>query len=223
MSRREVYLIDDLGDAPESNLSFVDQEDLNDLLDEGYKIKSSKEKEIKGIKCKKIELSDGKDVSIVGGQESANALSVIGDAIADGLKKALIVPDSSSHLGAPVDTGGVEGMQAFPASVVQQAFDNGTVAFRNKKSLADNPFDPESDPGIKWAQGFSAGMAAPAIPEPNYDKEQLKYAEREGYAAAKAAAESEKDGEEIPVACNYRGKMLEAWKEGFERGGGTIK
>ena len=53
---KSVYLIDDLGDAPDAHLQFVDQEDLNELLDEGFTIKTSKDKNIKGVKCKKIDL-----------------------------------------------------------------------------------------------------------------------------------------------------------------------
>ncbi len=244
MADRVVYLVSSVPrKAAETNLEFVDDVMLGQLLSEGWETSTTLPDRVlrvggKSIKATMMVLkgaadnrglsvrengherrSGGTMVTVTddfgGSQQMDPARALV--RVMDKMERALLNMGDTGHLGGARNHN-MPGLQIVSGEMTQKAFDVGLLANRRGEKVSDCPFPKGSEAAQKWLQGFRLGDKNNANPQ-KADKVAIEEAYRVGVQAAKDF------GEDDEVTCPYpAGSPLRPhWVDGFKQGGGRVE
>ncbi len=241
MPDRVVYLVATVPrKAAESELEFVDDAGLGQLLADGWETSTTLPDRTlrvggKSIKATMMVLKKAADNrGLVTSEEPRNRraggtmVTVTDDfggnrqmdaghalvRVMDKMERALLNMGDSGHLGGARNHN-MPGLQIVSGEMVQKAFDIGLMAFRRGESESANPW-PGTEAGQSWLRGFRLG-------EKNPPQDIDKVSEEECYQVGFRTA---KDfGTDDEVACPFPAGSPKRvhWLRGFKAGGGRVE
>ncbi len=243
MPDRVVYLVSTLPrKASESQLEFVDDSGLGQLLSDGWETSTTLPERTLKVAGKSIKatmmvlkraaenrgmtMRDDQPHERRAGGTMVTLTDDFGDPqqmnpghalvqVMDKMSRALANLGDTGHLGGARNHN-MPGLQIVSGEMVQKAFDCGLMAYRRGESVDSCPFPPKSEARQTWLRGFRLG-------EKNPPQEIDATSQEECYQAGFSTAKE--FGADDEVTCPFPAGSFKRthWLRGFKAGGGRVE